>query len=520
MASPARSVVVRDPLMTAMESRFPSLPWLPWQKHVSMQFMNNPWLKRVGVGDGTAPLTYALGLHRRAGKDVFGFTMAVYMCHKIKNFNVLYLHNTQKLCRELILEAKWPKGYDGEPGGFVDSLIPKGVHRKIDKHRGILYVGDGGRIIFTGADRLQGRGGEYNMAIQTEAAFYKNFEKVQSVVGSSIVRNKGLNLFVSTFNGDNEYARLHMRDQHFMKTVGVRGRSQMFSIIKTCEQTRNWNGERLVTDEDIDRLRAEGWSEERIQREFYCSMKGGAFGSIFMEQMQQMLQEGRMVDEIKLDLNQPVYTGWDFGHSRKPTVVSFWQRYGRTHRCFMVWAQKGRSPDYLALKCRIWAEKLGANFARHYLAWEGKRGGVRSGAADGRTTSWMRLFRDAGLRNCRPVPRVTEEEKQDVVRGFLPFAEISRARTGRMLSGLQDYKVKERPEGGFMKKPDRDDWPSDYVDSLAAYAVCWDREMVARRANESRYISALEKRKAAEHNFTLNDPYPRGEEVPFDWMAG
>lgn len=519
---PAMSTVVRDPLADAIQARFPGLPWLPWQKHVNAEFMKNPWLARVGIGDGSSPLTFAMGLHRRAGKDVMAFTWAVYLCYKIRNFQVIYIHKRQKDCRDLIMDQRWPKGYDGQPGGFVDSLIPKGIPRRLDKHRGVLHIGSGSRMLFTGGDRLEGRGGEYNMAIQTEAAFYKNFEKVQAHVGSSVVRNKGLNIFVSTFDGDNEYARLHMKDRHFLKTVGVTGKRKIFSIIKTCEQTRNWDGSRLVTDEDIQRLRDEGWSEERIRREFYCSMKGGAFGSIFMEQMEEMLKSGRMIDNIGLDLNQRVYTGWDFGHSRKPTVVSFWQRYGMTHRCFMVWALKGRSPDWLALRARIWSEKMQVPFARHYLAWEGNRGGVRSGRADGRTTNWVRLFREAGLRDCRPVPRVSEEEKQDVIRGFLPHCEISRNGTGRMLSALQDYRVKEKPDGGFKKKPDRDDWPSDYVDSLGAYAVCWDREQVARRANTGRYASPLDKEPAPRKKVVDLDNLGLAEsgEDEYDWMAG
>ena len=97
-----------------------------------------------------------------------------------------------------------------------------------------------------------------------------------------------------------------------------------YTELLTVRDTLQWTGYDI--DELIEEARAEGFSEEKIQSEYFCSFDAPTEGSIYGELIMDMEQQER-IGKYSWDYEYPVNTAWDWGMDDH-CVIWFFQIIG------------------------------------------------------------------------------------------------------------------------------------------------------------------------------------------------
>lgn len=121
---------------------------------------------------------------------------------------------------------------------------------------------------------------------------------------------------------------------------------QKLTIENTFRDAEGEDGRRLITDEEIDKLRVEGTAEDKIQREYYCSFEGGLEGSYYFDLIVKAEKEGRITSVPHIPL-LPVYTIWDIGMSDS-TAIWFLQLAGQKINVIDFYQAEGEQFSFYA----------------------------------------------------------------------------------------------------------------------------------------------------------------------------
>jgi hypothetical protein len=129
-----------------------------------------------------------------------------------------------------------------------------------------------------------------------------------------LVRNGGWQAYISTFEGTNWFYELvrHNRDNPawYVRELTIR-------------DTEKHDGAPIITNAQIDQLRAGGTPESWIQQEYFCSPVASFSGAYYANMMRRAREEGR-VGEFPWNPNEPVLAAFDIGYSDH-TIAGFFQ---------------------------------------------------------------------------------------------------------------------------------------------------------------------------------------------------
>lgn len=108
-----------------------------------------------------------------------------------------------------------------------------------------------------------------------------------------------------------------------------RGRNHFFDLFNMAQTQPDWFVEKLtykdtgvLTDEDIEKEKIEGMSDELVEQEYLCSFDRGIDGAIYAKLINKMRIEERII-EIKYDPYKLVHTSWDLGWSDMNAIIFF-----------------------------------------------------------------------------------------------------------------------------------------------------------------------------------------------------
>ncbi len=87
----------------------------------------------------------------------------------------------------------------------------------------------------------------------------------------------------------------------------------------TVEDTAREDGTPVISEKDIQDDRDEGYDEDMIQQEYFCSFEGGLAGAYYGRLMAAARKDGR-VTKVPHNPDIPVYTFWDIGVSDSTTI--------------------------------------------------------------------------------------------------------------------------------------------------------------------------------------------------------
>lgn len=238
-----------------------------------------------------------LGLfwHRRAGKDVFGMSVARnQMIQRIGS----YVHFFPKHVHAR--RALW-RGIDPRKGAKFIDIAFGDIEAERNNQDMMIEAYNGSTWTLLGSDNYDNSviGGNVVGVVFSEWAMCD--PRAWDFIRPILRENKGYAIFITTFRG---------RNHAWQMAQSMKTNPDWYIDVRTVEQTTELDGSRIITDEDIAKERADGMKESLVQQEYFCNPEAIADGAIY----------GRQVEQLRKDIhrqgaawnpNKPVYCVWN-----------------------------------------------------------------------------------------------------------------------------------------------------------------------------------------------------------------
>lgn len=344
--------------------------------------------------------------HRRAGKDVFGLSVAR---HESQRRIGGYVHFFPKHVQAR--RAIW-QGIDPKKGQrFVDVAFAD-LEADRNNTEMLIEMMNGATWQMLGSDNYDRVVGSNLVgAVFSEWALCD--PRAWDFIRPIIRENDGWVLFITTYRGRNHAWQMvqQLRDNPAWH-VDERG----------VLDTTDLDGNRIITDADIEAERAEGMKESLIQQEYFCNPEATSDGAVY----------GKQVERLRSDANRQ-RGGWDPAHP----VYAIWNLDLPIHAsCIM--AQPGTPPQIL--DAQTWHfVSLGEAMARaNEHRWP-----VQHHVINANQAAALPHFADLGVR-----PRVVHSRADPspviIAQNLLERAHVDPARCELLLDALSGYSRREQ----------------------------------------------------------------------------
>jgi hypothetical protein len=359
-------------------------------------------------------------IHRRGGKDLFDLKEILLPEAFEKPGSYQYIWPSLKQGRDSFWEGKDEEGRD-----IMQYYIPQEMilHKdNADMKLTVASVGGTSLIQVFGTNDGQYialRGKPSNGAVFSEAAFQD--PRADEIISPMIRKTNGWRTYNSTPNGNNWYKQrwdLALKNQN------------CFCLLATVNDTYDHNGNRLITDADIEKERADGKSEDFIQQEYYCSFNQGIEGTYVGRQIQQARNDGRIL-RVPYDPSYLVDTFWDIGIGDKDAIW-FVQRVGKEIRIIDYREQTGATWAYWA---RVFKDTEYL-FGRHYAPFDIKNR-EKAGKEEAAKTR-LEWAKEVGIKFLI-TPDASFENGCDAIRGILNLCCFDEVKTAVGVKHLEQW---------------------------------------------------------------------------------
>jgi phage terminase large subunit len=404
--------------------------------------------------------------HRRSGKDNAGFNWMITASQERVG---LYWH----------LLPSYEQGrkvvWDGKTNGgrpFV-SYIPEALIRRKRDDQMKVWLRNGSIIQIVGADEPNRLVGSNPVGVNlSEFSVSPNYETCWRLLSPILAANNGWAIWLYTARGRNHGWRMYRRALEMAKT-----NPRWFVQLLTVDDTRDEDGNPVITQEMLDEERASGMSEELIQQEYYNNFDTALVGSYYGKYIADARKEGR-IGLVPWEPSIPVDTGWDLGSSNA-TCIWFKQQVGAQRRIIDFYMRSGED---LAHYVKMLQGKPYI-YGKHYLPHDVEVKELNA------KHSRKEILRSLGVR-ATLVPRIERvDDGIEIVRNYLRTCWFDEKNCDRAetdddpampgLQGLLEYVRKETREQGpggepFYSEEPVHNWASDVADSFRTLA-CGDR---------------------------------------------
>lgn len=369
--------------------------------------------------------------HRRAGKDILAFNWAIFQLLINPGWTAFHILPTYNQAKKVIWDSSTNESkrlLDYIPSEVIESK--NGQEMKIRFTNGSLYQ-------LIGSDNIDSLVGtnpkiiifsEY--AIQSPAAW----DYLRPILDV----NKGYALFISTPRGKN----------HFYDLVNMaKTNKDWFCEILSIKDTN------VLTESDIESIRAEGVSEELIQQEYYCSFNRGVEGSYYGRLIEKAREEGRICN-VPYDTRTPVHTGWDIGYGDS-TSITFWQEVGGELRVIDFYEAQGEGIAHFA---KIIQNKPYV-YGTHYMPHDAGSGSIQTGR------TLQDVAYDVGIKS---IVLEREKDKQigiEAVRSMLSICYFDEMKCRHLIKCLENYHKKFNDKTQAYSEAPVRDWTTHAADS-------------------------------------------------------
>lgn len=370
--------------------------------------------------------------HRRAGKDILAFNWAVMKLLENPGWTAFHILPTYNQAKKVIWDANTNESkrlLDYIPSEVIEQK--NGQEMKIRLTNGSLYQ-------LIGSDNIDSLVGtnpkiiifsEY--AIQSPAAW----DYLRPILDV----NKGYALFISTPRGKNHFYDLLTRN---------RNNPNWYCEVLSIKDTG------VLTEEDIDGIRAEGVSEELIQQEYYCSFNRGVEGSYYGKLIENARNEHRICS-IPYDTRSPVHTAWDIGFGDS-TAITFWQEVGGEVRIIDFYENNGEAIAHYIKQLQSKPYVYGT----HYMPHDAGSGSIQTGR------TLQDVAYDIGLRTSILGREADICIGIEAVRSLLSTAYIDEKKCSHLIKCLENYHKKYNEKTQSYSDTPLHDWCSHAADSV------------------------------------------------------
>lgn len=347
-------------------------------------------------------------VHRRGGKDVTAFNWCIMQLLLNPGWTAFHILPTYSQAKKVIWDSST------NDGKRILDYIPKECIESKNGHEMKIRFTNGSLFQLIGSDNIDSLvGSNPKIIIFSEYA-------IQSPAAWDYLRpildvNKGYAVFISTPRGKNHFYELVKR---------ARNNPEWFCEVLSITDTG------VLNEEDINKIREEGVSEEHIQQEFYCSFDRGVEGSYYGKLISKAFDEKR-ITTVPYETRSPVHTAWDIGFG-DATAITFWQEIGGELRIIDFYENQGEGISHYA---KVLQNKPYV-YGSHYLPHDAGAGSIQTGRTV-QDIAW-----EQGIKTI-----VLEREKDiaigiEAVRTMLSIAFIDDNRCKRLISCLENYHKK------------------------------------------------------------------------------
>ena len=393
--------------------------------------------------------------HRRAGKDLTDLNFTIMkMMERVGNYWHMLPEYSQ--ARKAIWEGKTK---DGTP--YMDCIPEQLIKRRLNNEMAIELV-NGSMWRIVGSDRIDASVGSGPVGV-TFSEYSLTHPDAWGKVEPMLLENGGWASFNFTPRGKNHAYDLLER---------AKNNPKWFVQVLTVDDTKDADGNPIVTQEMIEELRIMGTDEETIQQEYYCSFEGSIQGAYYAEQLKWLEDNNKIIDFPILP-EVPVDTYWDLGR-RDYTTIWFLQKVGYEYRLIDYYTAAGGDVDMF---CRE-LQSRGYRYGEHYLPHDA--GHLRVGMA-GKTIKQQ--FEVALPREKFNTLKVTRSEQADIVatRAFMKRCAFNKTKCAEGLNALKNFSKKwSDTENRYLDKP-ANSWANHGADAFRELAVnCMNDDNIPR----------------------------------------
>lgn len=265
--------------------------------------------------------------------------------------------------------------------------------------------------------------------------------------------NKGTAVFIGTPRGKNHFYKLFKMAQT---------RKDWFCEILTNDDTH------LLSDEDIEKIRSEGVSEEMIQQEYFCSWEGLLEGSIYGRYIGQAEEDNR-ITHVPYDNTHLVHTAWDIGLDA--TAVIFFQVIGNQVNIIDHYETKNMAMSGTINEVRKKPYQYGSHFYPH----DGKNRSVITGCSFVDAAEQLG-FNMQGIKNENSYSILDGIE---IAKGIFNRVFFDRTKCEYLLSCLQSYRTEFDENKQVYRSEPVHDWASHSSDAFRYMAIAIKNNLIS-----------------------------------------
>ena len=383
--------------------------------------------------------------HRRAGKDSCCLNLAA-VASQMRVGTIWHMLPTLKQGRKVIWD-----GIDKHGRRMIDQAFPPEMRSGKNDSEMQIRLKNGSIWQVVGSDNYDALVGTNPVGIimsEYSIADPAAWDYIRPI----LAENGGWAMFIYTPRGNN----------HGYKLFDSAKKSQdWFASLLTVDDTHDERGNFIVSPEAIESERMAGYSEEKIQQEFYCSFDGGMEGAFYTNEIKQSRREGR-IGIFPHDPAKPCQTFWDIGF-RDQTSILITQR-GEDGNPIIIdhIIDRNKPLDFYVRELR----ETGYVFDEHW------------GPHDFENTDWVtgktrrEMAENLGLK-IEIVPKLDLADGIEQARAMIRKCRFNEPKLDKLLDGLRSYRREyDEKMRRFRDKP-LHDWASDIADSFRYLSIAW-----------------------------------------------
>lgn len=252
-----------------------------------------------------------------------------------------------------------------------------------------------------------------------------------------------------------------------------------FEIVRYAIVTKinYWDNKWFPPDLRLEMNVAKATSENRYLEVWEGHTKVVLEGAIYADEIREVLRERRRA-KVQYDVNRPVYTFWDLGHSDK-TAIWFVQRVGLEYNLIHYYEDRlKKMPHYIK-----YLQDLKYNYSTHFLPHDGSAETLSNITPE-------KQLKSIGW-NVRVVQRPAKKSVGiNAVRTVFPLCNFDEIGTADGWQCLQRYAYKVNEDtGAFSKEPEHDTPWSHGADAMQTMALSLKSEQDAKKPKQSEILT-------------------------------
>lgn len=387
--------------------------------------------------------------HRRAGKDLTCINILIAAAMQRRGTYLFLLPQTNQ-ARKVI----W-RGMDAEGIPFLERIPKSLIHRKNKQEMSVDLI-NGSIIQLGGSNNYDALMGTNPVGI-INSEYPLHSPQARQHFAPILAENGGWEICEGTPRGTNHAYKVYQG--------AMADRKEWFTQLLTVEDTKRPDGSPVITQEDIERERRGGMSEEMIRQEFYCDWNVGLIGAYYTKELDAAEKEGR-ITRFAIDPRIPVYTFWDIGVHDATAIWWMQPKDGYLHM-INYYEATDQGIEHFIQKIHDVGQALNIKYATHFAPHD-----MANREWGGNARSRLNIAISLGI-SFSVIPAKAIEDGIQAVRSIFPRVKFHIDNCRQGIDALREYRRKyDEINRVFMTAP-LHNWASNCSDSFRYMAIKW-----------------------------------------------